>query len=235
MTLNTNQTVREIAIQNPASVRIFEQLGIDYCCGGRRPLSEACEKAGVPLEKAIGMLAALEAAEVPRQEWTSLRDLISHIVTNHHAYVRSEIPRLTALAAKVARKHGPLHPELLAIEETFTALAEELTAHLMKEESILFPYIGQMEAGVAPTSCFGSVEFPIARMLAEHDDAGALTAQIRSYAKNFEAPEGACPSYRGLYQGLADFEKDLHQHIHLENNLLFPRAVEMEKKSACHA
>ncbi|MBZ5604730.1 MAG: iron-sulfur cluster repair di-iron protein [Acidobacteriia bacterium] len=237
MTPETNQTVREIAIQNPATVRVFETLGIDYCCGGKRPLSEACERAAVPLDKALQMLAALESESMSPEEksWSTqpLRALIAHIVTRHHAFIRSEAPRLTALVAKVVSRHGPAHPELLTIQETFGALVEELLAHLMKEEQILFPFIENMEAASAvPSNCFGSVEFPIARMLADHDDAGALTAQIRSLSSNFQPPEGACPSYSGLYQGLADFERDLHQHIHLENNILFPRAVELEKQLA---
>ena len=235
MKLDTNQTVREIAIRYPATVRIFESLGIDYCCGGRRPLKEACERASVPLEQAIEKLATIEpdATSAEEANWAtrSLRELTEHIVTRHHAFVREEAPRLEALLARVVSRHGEAHPELRSIQETFTALAQELAAHMMKEERILFPFVENMEASAAiPGSCFGSVEFPIARMLADHDDAGELTAKIRTLSSNFEAPEGACPSYRGLYHGLAEFERDLHQHIHLENNILFPRAVEMEKQ-----
>lgn len=234
MTSETQQTVREIAIQNPATVRVFEILGIDYCCGGRRPLQEACDLANVPVEKALAMLVATGVDESPAEEsWTSLpmRALTAHIVTEHHGFVRAETHRLSALAEKVVSRHGANHPELVSIQETFRALTDELFTHMMKEEQILFPFIENMEAGSSLSgSCFGSVEFPISRMVAEHEDAGALTAQIRALSNNFQTPQGACPSYRGLYQGLSDFERDLHRHIHLENNILFPRAVEAEKR-----
>ncbi len=229
----TQQTVRDIAIQNPATVRVFETLGIDYCCGGRRPLQEACDLAQVPIDKALEMLAAAGVDDSPAEEsWSSrpMRALTAHIVTKHHSFVREEAPRLCALAEKVISRHGATHPELLSIRDNFRALSDELHAHMLKEEQILFPFIDNIDTASRPGACFGSVEFPIERMLAEHDDAGALTAQIRSLSNNFQAPDGACPSYRGLYQGLADFERDLHHHIHLENNILFPRAIEAEKR-----
>jgi regulator of cell morphogenesis and NO signaling len=234
MISETQPTVRDIAIQNPATVRVFEILGIDYCCGGRRPLQEACDRANVPVDKALEMLAAAGVNGSPAEEsWATLpmRALTQHIITKHHGFVRAEATRLRALADKVVSRHGATHPELLSIRDTFKALAEELSAHMLKEEQILFPYIDNMEASSSlPGSCFGSVELPISRMLADHDDAGVLTAQIRSLSNSFQAPDGTCPSYRGLYQGLADFERDLHHHIHLENNILFPRAIETEQR-----
>lgn len=238
MTFEKNQTVREIAIQYPAAVRVFENFGIDYCCGGKRPLQEACERANAPLETVMAQIAELGTTEVSPedQRWTdaSLADLMAHILNRHHRYVREEAPRLEALAQKVVSRHGQSHPELAGIQETFGALAQELFAHMMKEERVLFPFIEQMETsfrtgGPSPTGCFPTVEFPIARMLAEHDDAGALTSRIRELSCGFQAPEGACTSYRGLYHALEGFERDLHHHIHLENNVLFPRAVKMER------
>jgi len=239
MTFDTDQTVREIAFRYPATVKVFESLGIDYCCGGKRPLKEACERAGVSLERAGELLSSVEREASAGEEdgWTDrpLRDLTAHIVARHHAFIREEAPRLENLLAKVVGRHGQAHPELRSIQETFAALAQELAAHMMKEERILFPVFDSMEARPphgAVGACFGSVEFPIARMLADHDDAGVLTARIRELTADFVVPDDACPSYRGLYDGLAGFERDLHRHIHLENNILFPRAIEMEKQLA---
>ena len=238
MTFDKSLTVREIAIQNPASVRLFEDLGIDYCCGGKRSLEEACQVANVPVEPVVEQLTALEAGAASADEmpWMAARlcDLTAFIVDRHHAFVRSEIPRIDALLQKVVSRHGAAHAELKPIQENFTALSEELLAHMMKEEHVLFPFIQQMEEAQrknrpAPAGCFPSVQFPIARMLADHDDAGALLARLKQLSNGYQAPPDACPSYRGLYHALAEFERDLHQHVHLENNVLFPRAVHMER------
>jgi len=237
MTL-TEKTVREIAIDNPATVPVFESLGIDYCCGGHRPLSEACERAKVSVDRALELIANAQSAGEPanKEKWSraAAADLIQYIVERHHGFIRKEVPRLEALFEKVIEHHGDTHKELLDIRELFGAMSQELFAHMMKEEQILFPYLEKLEAasfghGVLPTACFGSVEMPIARMLAEHDDAGTLLARIRSLAADFHPPESACPSYRRLYAGLEDFEQDLHRHIHLENNILFPRAAVLER------
>lgn len=237
MTL-TEKTVREIAIDNPATVPVFESLGIDYCCGGQRPLSEACERANVSVDHALELIAKAQSEGEPanKEKWSraAAADLIQYIVERHHAFVRKEVPRLEALFVKVIVHHQKEHPELDGIRELFSALSQELFAHMMKEEQILFPYFEKLEAasfghGALPTACFGSVEMPIARMLAEHDDAGTLLARIRSLATDFHPPESACPSYRRLYSGLEEFEQDLHRHIHLENNILFPRAAVLER------
>jgi len=238
VTPDTNQTVRKIAINNPATVRVFESLGIDYCCGGKRPLKEACDRASVPLSRALELLAALQSEPVSPDEkrWTqaSFRELIEYIVTRHHQYVRDETPRLRTLLAKVVSAHGNTHPELLSIRDLFVAMSEELSAHLLKEEQVLFPFLEKLDAAASagtplPASCFDSVGAPIARLLADHDDAGELLAKIRALSGDYEAPAGACPSYKGLYHGLQEFERDLHHHVHLENNILFPRALEMDR------
>ena len=243
MTSGKEKTVREIAIENPAAVRVFESLGIDYCCGGRRPLSEACERANVPLTQALDLIEAATATDANNggEEWTekSLAELIEHIVGRHHGFVRQETPRLQALLEKVRSRHGESHAELRSIQELFGAVSQELFAHMLKEEQVLFPFLERLEAaetgGPFPASCFGSVEMPISRMLAEHDDTGELLTQIRKLAGDFHSPDDACPSYRGLYHGLEAFERDLHLHIHLENNLLFPRAVNLERSLALRA
>lgn len=238
MLVDKRQTVREIAINNPATVRVFERLGIDYCCAGKRPLEEACDRAKVPVDALVEELNQLTATSVTPDErqWTeaALTDLAAHIGKCHHRYVCEETPRLEALLHKVVGRHGEAHPELKAIQENFLALSHELFVHMMKEERVLFPFVEKMEmaaqsGGQLPVGCFASVEFPISRMLADHDDAGALAAKIRELSAGYVPPEGACPSYRALYHGLEEFERDLHVHVHLENNILFPRAVEMER------
>jgi regulator of cell morphogenesis and NO signaling len=237
-TFDRNRRVREIAIDHPASTRVFESFGIDYCCTGRRPLQEACKSANAPLDKVVQALDELLASNAPAEEqsWTtsSLAELTAHIAGRHHRYIRDETPRIERLLQTVLGRHGKAHPELSEIQETFAALSSELFAHMWKEEQVLFQLLDGMENAArfeagARSGYFGSVELPISRMLADHDDAGALTAKIRDLSAGYRAPEGSCPIYRGLYQALQDFERDLHQHVHLENNILFPRALEMEQ------
>jgi regulator of cell morphogenesis and NO signaling len=234
----TEKTVREIALENPSSIRVFESLGIDYCCGGKRPLSDACSHANVDFERVMELLEAtkIDAQAPDTGGWKTrpLAELIAHIVATHHGYVRQETPRIQGLMTKVLAKHGPTHPEIGQIDELFSAISQELSTHILKEEQVLFPYIEKMEAAVlagepVPVAFFGTVKRPIANMVAEHDDAGALLAKIRSLSGGYTAPAGACPTFLGLYQGLQEFERDLHHHVHLENNILFPRAVEMEQ------
>lgn len=235
MTTST-QTVREIALQQPTSIRVFEKFGIDYCCGGRRPLAEACAAGSVEINAVIAALElAAKSSDVDTENWAKkpLSSLSSHITAKHHSYVKRELPRLAQLAQKVVNRHGSTKPELPVIAATLMRLDEELTQHLAKEEAILFPYIAALEQSVAkgvakPDSCFGTVANPIAMMTQEHDAAGSLIAEIRRLSGDFTTPEDACPTFHAFYDGLRDFEQDLHQHIHLENNILFPRAIELE-------
>ena len=240
MPVDTSKTVRELAVELPYAPRIFENLGIDYCCGGKRTLAEACAQSGIPVATVLERLATAEAAVQNgdagvAKNWAkgSTGELIDQILQRHHAYVREESPRLKQLFAKVASKHGEKHPELLRAQELFDSLAEELAVHLMKEEQILFPYILRMEESQisrepVPPSCFGTVRNPIAMMLSEHDNAGELLKQIRKETGDLKTPEDGCVSFQSLYRDLLAFEADLHQHIHLENNILFPRALAME-------
>ena len=235
----TTQTVREIALEQPASIRVFEQYGIDYCCGGRKPLAEACAANNIEVD---AVLAALEAAAqgpaTNAEDWSnaSLEKLSGHIVATHHAYVKSELPRLAILAQKVVRRHGDTQAELLLIQTKLALLDEELTQHLAKEEVVLFPYVTKLEraikdGGTKPHGCFGTVANPIAMMTTEHDTAGLLMAEIRQLSHDFTTPIGACPTYHAFYDGLKEFKQDLHQHIHLENNILFPRAIHLEAEA----
>ncbi len=233
-------TVRDIAIEAPASIRVFEKFGIDYCCGGRKPLAQACEERSVDPDT---VLAAIESAShTPGSDATdwatgSLADLCTHIVETHHAYVRKELPRLQQLAQKVVSRHGNTQPELFRIQQLVGSLGEELLQHLNREEMVLFPYITNLErnlqnCGPRSLGCFGAVRNPIRVMMAEHDAAGGTLAEIRALSRDYTPPQGACPTYRGFYLALADFEQDLHRHVHLENNILFPRAIEMDERCA---
>ncbi len=235
----TTRTVREIALEQPTAIRVFEQFGIDYCCGGRKPLAEACAAGNLEIDSVI---AALEEAEkkpgTEVENWAekSLESLGSYIVTKHHAYVKGELPRLAQLAQKVVNRHGSTKPELPVIAATLMQLDEELTQHLAKEEAVLFPYIAALEQSISngapkPRSCFGTVANPIAMMTQQHDAAGSLLSEIHHLSGNFTTPEDACPTFHAFYDGLREFELDLHQHIHLENNILFPRAIALEESA----
>jgi len=238
MTLAIEKTVREFALEHPASTRVFEKLGIDYCCGGNRSLREACQSANLNLDQVLEALnKADEVTPVSQNnaDWQAepLASLIQYIQSTHHKYTREEIARLGPLFQKVCSVHGKNHPELLEVREIFQALAQELTNHLAKEEMILFPYIVRTEAAVRgdkpiARAPFGSVQNPISMMEHEHDSAGDALRRMREATNRYSAPADACVSYQTLYHALAAFETDLHQHIHLENNVLFPRAVAIE-------
>lgn len=238
--MNSNMTVREAAIQIPESTRLFEKLKIDYCCGGNRPLTEACASVGVGIDKLMEMLAEVSDV-VAKQEGTldfqqlALAELITHIVDSHHVFTKSEMDRLEALTEKVIGAHGGNHPELVRVGELFQTLCADLKPHMFKEERVLFPYIAAMEQAAAqnqprPFAPFGTVNNPVRMMMMEHDTAGEILRELRALTSDYKVPPDACISYQTLYQALEAFEKDLHQHIHLENNLLFPKAVNLEER-----
>ncbi len=239
MSVTTEKTVGELALEIPGATRVFEKLGIDYCCGGGRTLEQACSAAHVSIDQAEGSLAEasrVASATPPPRDWQAepLSELLAHIKSTHHAYTREEIARLGPLFDKVCSVHGKNHSELLRLREIFNGLAEELTIHLMKEEMVLFPYILRMEEAVVAKEPvlpppFGSVRNPVAMMMREHDGAGSALRDMRQIGNGYAAPPDACISFQTLYQALAALEADLHQHIHLENNVLFPRAIEMER------
>jgi regulator of cell morphogenesis and NO signaling len=242
MNLGPTTTVREFATSIPNATRLFEQLGIDYCCGGNRSLSDACARAGLPLATVLQRLEEGESDQkqrssvAPQVEAAGLTALVDHIVARHHGYVKQEIPRLQQLLKKVVAVHGGGHPELVVIQQNFQALAAEMTSHMMKEENILFPYIVEpeldLQQGRAPRRpMFGTIAKPIQMMELEHESSGDALKKMREASSGYTAPENACFSYRTLYAALIEFEADMHQHIHLENNILFPRAVEMEQQS----
>lgn len=231
------RTVREIALAAPATARIFEEYHIDFCCGGRMSLADACAAAGVEEAVVQGrldeVLAKTDANANYQPEKAAPSELIGYILATHHVFTVEETTRLTALMEKVVRKHGEAHPELLDLSDTFTHLVESLIPHMRKEENVLFPYIQQLEAAVnhgsaPPLPHFGTVENPVRMMMRDHESDGLRLARMRTLTSHFTPPEGACPSFTALYAGLEDLEKDLHRHIHLENNVLFPAAMELE-------
>jgi regulator of cell morphogenesis and NO signaling len=230
-----NRTVKELAVQIPGAARVFEDFGIDYCCGGDVPLSEACANAALRLEEVLASLEKAQRDPTPANDWAQapLASLAQHIVEKHHSFTAAETARLESLFVKVCGVHGEGHSELYRMQAKFTEMANELRAHMMKEENILFPYLAVMERAVSekkplPRAMFGSVQNPVRTMMEEHDSAGEGLRALRTASHSYAVPEDACPSYRELYKSLEAFEADMHIHVHLENNILFPRALEME-------
>lgn len=240
MNINVATTVRELAVTLPGATRVFERLGIDYCCGGSRTLADACIKAKVPVEKVTESLTKARQEVITPEEqhdWQadSPTALIHHIVEKHHTYTKEELPRIEKLMNKVCAVHGEQHRELLRLKALFLNLKEELEPHLLKEEQVLFPYITKLEAAFTnqssfPLSCFGTVQNPVRMMNIEHDTAGDLLREMREITDNYNVPPEVCMSYQALYHALTELEADLHQHIHLENNILFLKAVALEKE-----
>lgn len=237
MNLSENTKVREVASSNSNARKILEQAGVDYCCGGDKSLRDACAQSETSFDE---IMARLRATEEPlssqNAEWAvaPLNELTRHIVGRHHSYVREAIRRIEPLLEKVMAKHGERHPEIANIEALFFQTAEEMIAHMQKEEQVLFPYINALALSVAANRAieppfFRTVRNPIRTMIKEHDSAGELTRQIRREASEYNPPSDACLSFQALYRELQEFEVDLHEHVHLENNVLFPRAIELEE------
>lgn len=236
--ITTNMTVREVAIELPQSTRLFEKFKIDYCCGGNQPLSEACASAGIDVDNVMQLLAEVTQStsqDEPVLDFQniSLPELIAHILDTHHVFTKSEMDRLQLLADKVLAAHGGNHPELIHVDELFSRLCADLQPHMFKEEQILFPYVVALAEAAdqnraVPFAPFGTVNNPIRMMMSEHDTAGDILRELRLLTSDYKVPADACISYQTLYQALENFERDLHQHIHLENNILFPKALDLE-------
>lgn len=234
------KTVREIALEAPMTTRVFEEFKIDYCCHGDTPFDEACRNVGalpeVVIEKIDGVIEASGETIGALFSAIPLSDLIDHILDKHHVYTKEEMGHLTLLTAKVARRHGEHFEYLLELKDLFQAVCDDLEPHMMKEEMVLFPYVrdleyrqaNKMRAAFPP---FGTVRHPINMMTVEHEEVGDLLSKMRAITNGYTLPDGACPSFTALYHRLAEFERDIHQHIHLENNVLFPRAAELEQEA----
>ncbi len=232
-TSTTDRTVGQIAAEFPASVRIFEKHGIDFCCGGKLPVDRAC--AAKSLDPAVLMAEIEQAVQAPAEDPTDwmnapLSTLIDHILETHHAYMKVQLPRVEARLAKVLQAHRDRHGDTLyAVARVYGAMKTELDGHLAKEEMVLFPLVRALEGG-APSGSFhcGSVQNPIRVMCMEHDSAGEALVELRRLTGGFTVPPDACNTFRALYFELEEMERDLHRHIHLENNILFPRAIALE-------
>lgn len=235
------KAVGEIVKENFKAADVFSKHGIDFCCGGKIGLEQACSESGSDINTVVLELNELEnkvgAGNFDFDSW-ELSFLIDFIINTHHNYIRKAVPEILPLAQKVAEVHGEIHPEVIKINELFNALAEELLSHMEKEEQILFPIIKKMtdpttsQEEIDNFHC-GSVDGPISVMEAEHDNAGDILKEISNLSSDYTLPEGACNTFRVLYGKLNEFENDLHRHIHLENNILFPKSLQLEVKASC--
>lgn len=231
------QSIRDIVIAEPSAAAVFERFEIDLCSQADAELEHVCAELQLSVNQVLEKLADAEAQAhgtiVPDLDTYSLTRLIQHIVRTHHQTVRQELPRFAELSQRIAAKHGERAPQFKAVAMLIEQLRDEMFAHLEKEEQVLFPYIVRLEEAAedkssAPHACFRSVAQPISMMVQEHDSAEGLVAQLRQLTNGFQPPEWACPRNTAFHAGLATFESDLRQHVHLENDLLFPRAVELE-------
>ena len=234
-----NKTLAQIVTANHQAASVFEKYHLDFCCKGKRPLAEAITEKHLPadqvlkeLSEVIGKGANKDAALL---NYITLGQICDYIVATHHEYVKQNAPQIFYYLEKIANKHGGRHPELLKILQLFSQVKEELTEHMFKEENILFPRIKELEKhdtehSVLSLPASGYIEAPIAVMEHEHDSAGSLLEQIRERTNNYTPPADACTTYRVAFASLQAFEADLHQHVHMENNILFPRAVDVIRK-----
>lgn len=234
----SDETLGQIAAKDLRKAQIFKKYGLDFCCGGKKTVKEACAEKGLDVTKVEQELQQADkipaSRPLPYSDW-SLDFLADYIVNTHHSYVRKTLPDITAYAQKVMKVHGNNHPELLRVNQLVQEVNAELTSHMIKEEKVLFPYIKELVAtknNISPLHAahFGTVQNPINMMEAEHELVGKNLDEIRVLTNNYLLPEDACASYSLLYSLLDEFEDDLHLHIHLENNILFPKALEIEKQ-----
>lgn len=235
-------SVGEIASRYPQTRELLEAMGIDYCCGGKYSLKEVCQKAGLSCQDITGRLQEiierLPANQPSGKNWpaSSLSELMQHILDVHHAYLKEQLPRLCLLSNKVYQAHHQHHGAMLQeLKQTLENLRTDIEMHLAKEEQILFPLINMLEAfanhqGPKPQMHCGRLENPIHQMEYEHEIAGGFLAQMRLVTSGYKFPEDACASFKAFYEGLGELEKDLHEHIHLENNILFPKAILLDSQ-----
>jgi regulator of cell morphogenesis and NO signaling len=237
LSFSPETTVGEIVAAQPAFARVFERLGIDYCCGGKRTLAQVFAAKGVdPVSAATLLTASIDAfgfRPVVDPARMSLTELADHIEHTHHAYLKDELPRMVEKADRVAEKHAWRDARLVDVAATVRELADEMFSHMAKEEQILFPIVRELERGnVAASDHCGSIANPIRVMEHEHDSAGNAIALLRKLTGGFRPDAESCNTHRALLSDLARFESDLHEHVHKENNVLFPRAVTLEQQSA---
>ncbi|MDP2385753.1 MAG: iron-sulfur cluster repair di-iron protein [Bacteroidota bacterium] len=235
---SSEPTIGELVAKDFRKAEIFKKYNIDFCCGGKKTVNQACNDKKVDylmVEKELNEIDAIVSrVEQKFDEW-NLDFLIDYILNTHHNYVKKTIPLLLEYTTKVAKVHGHTHPEVITISEKFNAAADELNGHMCKEEQILFPYIKQLVLAKStnqnvPYTAFGAVKNPIEMMEHEHDLVGDIFKTIRELSSNYTPPEDCCATYKVSFLKLKEFEEDLHQHIHLENNILFPKSIELENQ-----
>ncbi|HQX80627.1 MAG TPA: iron-sulfur cluster repair di-iron protein [Vicinamibacterales bacterium] len=228
MEFTKDMHVSEAASASPATIKVFQQHGIDFCCGGHRPIAEACAEHGLDVDRVLTELARSTAERTDEQNWQQapMSDLVAHIQARFHQPLREELPRLSAMIDKVVERHGEHYPAMLGpLQREFRGLMSELLDHMSKEDQVLFPAIVAIDRGQAADG--GSwIAGPVEVMEHEHVQAGAALAAMRQVTGDYQLPAGACPTFQGLFYGLEQLERDMHVHIHLENNILFPRAIE---------
>lgn len=232
-----DETLGQIAAKDLRKAQVFKKYGLDFCCGGKKTVKEACAEKGLDVTKVEQELQQADkmpsSRPIPYGDW-SLDFLADYIVNTHHSYVRKNLPDITAYADKVMKVHGSRHPELIRIKQLVAEANAELSGHMVKEEKVLFPYIKALVAAKDHTQPLqaahsGSLQSIINMMELEHEVVGKNLEKIRQLSQNYLLPEDACASYSLLYRMLDEFEEDLHLHIHLENNILFPKALDIEK------
>lgn len=226
------RSLGELVAENANRAKVFDEYDLDYCCGGKVSLKEACSKNGVVLEAVLSRLQDCDCLDQTENSFDSagLTELVDNIESTHHKYLKEELPRLEKLADKVARVHGARAPQMVELAYLFRNLKEELVQHTLKEEMVLFPYIRRLDGeAITRPAQFGAVANPIRCMEAEHDDAGKALVKIRQLTDDYTAPVDACGSWVALVTGLESLDKDLRTHIHKENSILFPKAVSMEE------
>lgn len=238
MIITSKTPVRDIAVELPTAIPALERFGIDFCCGGQHTLAEACAKLNLDLAPVLEELERQQQSEKPADtRWIQapLEELSKYIVEKHHAYTRDQLKLIDGLMTKVEQRHGANHPEVFQVGKAVAVITSELMHHFGCEETTLFPYIaslGTKQRPELPAMANGSLELPISRMMTDHAQAGDELSALRKLTDNYTPPSSACPTWRALYRAMEDLEFDLHQHVHLENNILFPRALEKARAEA---
>lgn len=237
MTSFQQQTLAKIVTGNYRTASVFEKYHLDFCCRGRRSLEDACTEKKLNIAEILAELDSITENSIsPTIDYAqlSLSQLADHIVTHHHQYVKNEMPQIAMYLQKIGGKHSGRHPEMLKVFEIFMELKEEMDLHMKKEEQILFPRIRETEQLLSNENSLhfntSYLQSPVQVMEEEHDHAGEAMAAIRQLTNNYTLPEDACTTYKLSFAALEAFEKDLHHHVHLENNILFPQSLKLFKK-----
>lgn len=230
-----SKTLASLVTENFKTAAVFEKYHLDFCCRGKRSLEQACAELKLPTSQIVAELEKVYNSDLKSGDIgfdnMNLSELSDYIVDTHHAYVKKEMPQILAYLQKVASKHGERHPEMLKVFEIFAAIKEEMEHHMQKEEMVLFPRIKEIEKLVNEGSEIrinqNYLQAPVTIMEQEHDHAGELLKEINRLTNNYTPPADACTTYRLSFAALQAFEADLHRHIHLENNILFPKALHL--------